>query len=221
MTTAASSSENQSSATPRATRDPERTRRRILKAAKKEFAKLGLSGARVDVIAERAKVNKRMIYHYFANKDGLFLAVLEQAYADIRKAEQALDLDHLEPVEAIRSLVAFTWGYYLRNPEFLRLVNSENLHKGRHLKASETIREIHSPLVRTVAEILRRGEAAGVFRANVDAVQLNISIAALGYYYLTNRHTLSIIFDRDLGAPDALDARLDFITDSVIDSLRA
>jgi AcrR family transcriptional regulator len=205
----------------RTTRDPARTRRRILTAAKKEFAKLGLSGARVDVIAERAKVNKRMIYHYFASKDGLFLAVLEQAYTDIRKAEQTLDLDHLEPIEAIRALVAFTWRYYLRNPEFLRLVNSENLHQGRHLKASKTIREIHSPLERMVADILRRGEESGVFRSNIDPVQLNISIAALGYYYLTNRHTLSILFDRDLGAECALDARLAFISDSVIDSLRS
>ena len=205
----------------RATRDPERTRARILGAAKAAFAERGLSGARVDEIAARAKVNKRMIYHYFDSKDRLFLAVLEGAYADIREAERALDLDHLDPVEAIRTLVTFTWDFYLRNPEFLRLINSENLHAGRHLAQSETIRDLHSPFVRMVGDILLRGERAGVFRKDVDPVQLYITIAALGYYYLTNRHTLSIIFDRDLMAPDALSARLDVMIDNVLGYLRS
>jgi len=204
----------------RATRDPERTRARILRAAKAAFAKRGLGGARVDEIATRAKVNKRMIYHYFGSKDRLFLAVLEGAYADIREAERALDLDHLDPLEAIKTLVAFTWDFYLRHPEFLRLINSENLHAGRHLAQSETIRDLHSPFVRMVADILLRGERTGVFRKDVDPVQLYITIAALGYYYLTNRHTLSIIFDRDLMAPDALSARHDFILDNVLGYLR-
>ena len=206
--------------TKRGTRDPDRTRARILAAAKRAFADSGLGGARVDQIAGGAKVNKRMIYHYFDSKDGLFLAVLERAYTDIRKAEQALDLDHLDPVEAIKTLVSFTWDYYLRNPEFLRLVNSENLHGGRHLAKSDTIQDLHSPFVQMVADILRRGERAGVFRKGVDPVQLNITIAALGYYYLTNRHTLSTIFDRDLMAPDALAARLDFMIDNVLGYLR-
>lgn len=206
--------------TKRKLRDPARTRARILAAAKAAFADRGLGGARVDQIAARAKVNKRMIYHYFGSKDGLFLAVLEGAYADIREAEQTLDLDHLDPVEAIKTLVAFTWDYYLKNPEFLRLVNSENLHGGRHLAKSEIIRDLHSPFVQMVADILARGERSGVFRKGVDPVQLNITIAALGYYYLTNRHTLSIIFDRDLMAPKALSARLDFMIDNVLDTLK-
>jgi len=204
----------------RVKRDPERTRARILDAAQAAFAERGLGGARVDEIAARAKVNKRMIYHYFGSKDRLFLAVLEGSYADIREAERALDLDHLDPLEAIRTLVAFTWDFYLRHPEFLRLINSENLHAGRHLAQSETIRDLHSPFVQMVADILVRGERTGVFRKNVDPVQLYISIAALGYYYLTNRHTLSIIFDRDLMAPDALSARLDAMIDNVLGYLR-
>ncbi len=205
----------------RATRDPERTRARILSAAKSAFAEAGLGGARVDEIAARAKVNKRMIYHYFGNKDGLFLAVLEGTYADIRKAERELDLGDLDPVEAIKTLVAATWEYYLRNPEFLRLINSENLHGGRHLAKSKIIRELHSPFVQMVAEILERGERAGVFRKGVDPVQLNITIAGLGYYYLTNRHTLSIIFDRDLMTPEALSARVDFMIENVLGYLMA
>ena len=205
---------------PRRARNPEATRRRILRAATGEFARLGLSGARVDRIAERARVNKRMIYHYFGSKDELFLAVLEGAYANIRNAERRLDLEHLAPEEAIRTLVTFTWNYYLDNPGFLRLVNSENLHKARHLKRSKVIKDMHSPFVEMVADILRRGARHGIFRKGVDPVQLNMTIAALGYYYLTNRYTSSIIFDRDLMAPAALDARLAFIIDNVLGYLR-
>ncbi|HUG60752.1 MAG TPA: TetR/AcrR family transcriptional regulator [Methylomirabilota bacterium] len=202
-------------------RDPEATRRRILKAAKSEFAKRGLGGARVDDIAARAKANKGMIYHYFGSKDDLFRAVLEEAYADIRKAERKLDLETLEPDAAIVHLVEFTWRYYLANPEFLTLVNSANLHRGQHLANSETIREIHRPLVGLVREILDRGVGAGVFRPGVDPVQLNITIAAIGYYYLTNRFTGSIIYERDLMSPDMLDARLAFNVDTILRLLKA
>lgn len=202
-------------------RDPVRTRARILDAAKAEFAELGLGGARVDGIAVRAGVNKRMLYHYFGGKDDLFLAVLEAAYADIRDAEKALRLEHLAPVEAITTLVTFTWNYFLENPEFLRLVNSENLHKARHLQGSAVIRDLHTPFVAMVADILARGEADGSFRGGVDPVQIIMSIAALGYYYLTNRYTSSILFDRDLMAQEALDARLAHILDTVLGYLRA
>lgn len=191
-------------------RDSEATRRRIMQAAKAEFAAHGLAGARVDVIAERAGANKRMIYHYFGNKDDLFRAVLEEAYADIRSAERALALDRLEPEEAIRTLVEFTWRYYLDNPEFLRLVNSANLHGGRHLEGSRRIRELHRAFVDLVSGILERGVAKGVFRDDVDAVNLNITVAAIGYYYLTNRFTGSIIYDRDLMDPRRLEERLRF-----------
>ncbi len=201
-------------------RDPVRTRARILDAAKAEFSELGLGGARVDGIALRASVNKRMLYHYFGGKDDLFLAVLEAAYADIRDAEKALKLEHLEPVEAIRTLVTFTWNYYLENPEFLRLVNSENLHKARHLEGSIVIRDLHAPFVAMVGDILMRGETDGSFRGGIDPVQIIMSIAALGYYYLTNRYTSSILFDRDLMAPKELDARLTHIVDTVLGYLR-
>ena len=189
-------------------RDADATRARILAAAKKEFARHGLGGARVDEIAERAKANKRMIYHYFGGKEQLFTAVLEAAYTDIRTAEQKLDLDALPPREALERLVRFTWGYYLKNPEFITLVNSENLHRARHLKKSDTVRVISRKFVSMMDTLLKRGVAEGVFRDGLDATQLNITIAAIGYYYLTNRHTGSIVFERDLTAPEALDARL-------------
>lgn len=132
---------------PKPTRDAAATRERILKAARLEFAKKGLAGARVDEIADRAEINKRMLYVYFGNKEDLFLAVLEGAYADIRTAEQKLELEHLEPIEALTTLVRFTWSYDLKHPEFLRLINSENLHRTRHLKRSARIKEMHSPFV--------------------------------------------------------------------------
>src|SRR5436190_10101920 len=145
-------------------RDPARNQERILRAATEEFARYGLGGARVDRIAARAGANKRMLYYYFGNKDDLFLAALEASYAQIRSAEQALELDHLQPRAALERLVAFTWDYFLANPEFLTLLNSENLHKGRHVARSWRVREMHSPLVAMLARILKRGEKAGVFR---------------------------------------------------------
>ena len=181
-----------------------------------EFASNGLGGARVDEIADRANANKRMIYHYFGSKEGLFQAVLEDAYLGIREAEQALALDHLSPRAALEKLVRFTWTYYLENPEFLTLVNSENLHKARHLKTSERIKIVSRRFVDMVQKLLDRGVADGVFRPGVDAVQLNITIAAIGYYYLTNRYTGAIVFERDMMTPDALEERLAFNVETVM-----
>jgi AcrR family transcriptional regulator len=198
------------------TRDAAATKTRILEAAKREFAKNGLSGARVDLIAEKARANKRMIYHYFGSKEGLFQTVLEDAYVDIRTAEQKLNLDHLEPTAALERLVRFTWDYYLKNPEFITLVNSENLHRAKHLKKSEIVKVYSRRFVTMVDDILKRGIEAGVFRPGIDPVQLNITIAAIGYYYLTNRFTGSIVFEKDLMAKEALAERLDFNIDTIL-----
>jgi AcrR family transcriptional regulator len=203
-----------------AVRDPEQTRARILAAAKAEFARVGLGGARVDRIAALAGANKRMLYYYFGNKDELFRAVLEATYEHIRESEKALHLDAVDPAEAIRRLVAFTWDYYLRHPEFLSLLNSANLHRAEHLKQSTKVRRMHSPFVALIGDILERGRAAGRFRDGVDAVQLYISIAALAYFYLGNNYTLSAIFGRDLKAKKARDERLAHMTDLVLGYLR-
>jgi len=202
-------------------RDPEVTRARILEAAKMEFAKLGLAGARVEAIATRSKANKRMIYHYFGSKEELFVAVLEDAYADIRTAELKLNLDHLSPEDAIVALATHTWNYYLKNPEFMTLVNSENLHKARHLKKSERFKELHHDFISMLQRILDRGVEAGVFRSGVDARQLHITMAAIGYYYLTNRHTSGLIFDIDFMSKEALKTRLDFNIETVLRLVRA
>ena len=179
-------------------RDPQKNQARILRAATAEFARVGLGGARVDRIAARAGANKRMLYYYFGNKEDLFLAVLEASYARIRSAERALHLADLDPRQAMRRLVGFTWDYYLKHPEFLTLLNSENLHRARHIRRSKNIIAMHSPFVAMIKEVLQRGVRTGRFRRGVDPVQLYISIAALGYFYLSNRHTLSTIFERDL-----------------------
>ncbi len=197
-------------------RDADATKARIMAAAKKEFAKNGLGGARVDVISERAKANKRMIYHYFGSKEDLFQAVLEAAYLDIRTAEQKLELEDLPPRDALETLVRFTWTYYLKNPEFVTLVNSENLHRARHLKKSEAIKVVSRKFISMVGGILERGVASGEFRTGVDPVQLNITIAAIGYYYLTNRYTGAIVYEQDLMRPEALDARLQFNIDTIM-----
>ncbi|MFN4141734.1 TetR/AcrR family transcriptional regulator [Aestuariivirga sp.] len=197
-------------------RDPEATRARILKAAKAEFARKGLGGARVDDIAARARTNKRMLYHYFGNKDDLFRITLEDAYADIREAEARLEIEKDDPLTALKRLVRFTWSYYLDNPEFITLVNSENLHKARHIKVSERMREMSRPFVERMRALLARGAREGLFRGDLDAVQVNITIAAIGYYYLTNRFTGSIVFERDLMDKAALEKRLDFNTKTIL-----
>lgn len=201
-------------------RDASATRSRILLAAKSEFSRLGLAGARVDAIASKAGANKRMIYHYFGSKDDLFTRVLEDAYLDIRRAERELRLDDLEPCDALRTLVCFTWDYYLKNPEFIRLVNSANLHCGRHLRGSSRVRDSSRLFVGMVEEILDRGVSAGVFRPDIDAVQLNITIAAIGYYYLTNRFTGEILFERDFMTSSALSSRLDFNISTIMNLVK-
>jgi len=201
-------------------RNPARNQERILKAATGEFARFGLGGARVDRIAARAGANKRMLYYYYGNKEDLFLAVLEASYARIRRAEMGLHLLDLDPVQGMRRMVEFTWNYYLKHPEFLTLLNSENLHRARHLKRSRDIAAMHSPLIALLRDLLLRGERAGRFKKGVDPVQLYISIAALGYFYLSNRHTLSTIFERDLLAPKSKAERLKHMTELVLGYLR-
>ena len=188
-------------------RDSDRSQQAILLAASDEFAQHGLGGARVERIAERAGLDKRLIYYYFSSKDRLFQAVLEDTYKRIRTAESKLQLADLDPVEAVRRLTEFTWKYHVEHPEFVTLLNSANLHGARHLHQSAHIREMNSPLIDLLSGILDRGRAAGVFRAGVDPVQLYISIASLAFFYVANNATLSTIFGRNLMTPKALNER--------------
>lgn len=201
-------------------RNPARTRERILQAALAEFAAKGMGGTRVDEIAARAGANKRMIYHYFGSKADLFLAVLEHTYAMIREGERALSLADLDPPSAMRRLIEFTFDHFVAHPEFITLLNSENLHRARHLARSTRVREMHSPLVATIATIISRGAARGDFRDDVDPMQLYISIAGLGYFYLSNIHTLATIFGQDLGAPEARASRRRHMVEVILGYLR-
>jgi len=197
-------------------RDADRSQATILAAARDEFAEFGLGGARMDRIAERAGLNKRLIYYYFEDKEQLFRAVLEQAYLHIREEERKLKLLELKPADAIRRLVEFTWDYYLAHPEFLTLLNSANLHRARHLHESRRAREMNSPLIEMLAEILERGRKDGSFRGGVDPLQLYVSIAGLSYFYLSNSHTLSAVFGRDLLTTKAKNERLSHMCDVIL-----
>ncbi|MEI6716960.1 MAG: TetR/AcrR family transcriptional regulator [Betaproteobacteria bacterium] len=202
------------------TRDPEKSRANILEAARTEFARSGLGGARVDQIAKMAGINKRMLYHYFGNKDDLFCSVLEANYAHKRDSEKALALEQEEPVEAIRKLIALTWDYYLKHPEFLTLLNSANLHQAAHIKKSREIRKMHTPFVSMIKSVLDKGASQKVFKKDVDPAQLYITIAGLSYFYLSNQYTLSAIFGRNLLAPSARKERLTHMTDVVLSFLK-
>jgi AcrR family transcriptional regulator len=201
-------------------RDPARTRAQILGAALTEFSQKGLAGARVDQIAARAGINKRMIYHYFGNKEDLFLAVLEHTFDDIGRREAELHLEDMEPIAGMRRLIAFSFNYYIENPHFIRLLNTENLHVGAHLKRSKQVRERHSLMVRMIEDLLERGRRAGVFRAGIDPIQLYISIAGMGGFYFFNIHTLSTVFGTDLDTRGARTTRLAHVTEVILGYLR-
>lgn len=202
-----------------APRNPERTRAAILNAAIAEFTSKGLSGARIDRIAKRARVNKRMIYYYFGDKERLYISVLEEIYTAIRTAEIGLNLTDRNPTDGMRELIEFTWHYFIDHPEFLSLLATENFNRARYLKNSRRIRELHSPLIGMISDLLKRGAEQKIFRPGVDPVELYISIAALGFFYLSNRYTLSTIFSRDLTDPEQLCARGQHIVEVILDFL--
>ncbi|MFB5151597.1 TetR family transcriptional regulator [Burkholderia orbicola] len=187
---------------PKIKRDPEGTRRRILMAAAEEFANGGLFGARVDQIARRAETNERMLYYYFGSKEQLFTAVLEHAFSALTEAERVLDLDGVAPVEAVTRLAHFVWDYYRDHPELLRLINNENLHEARYLHKSTRIREMMSPIVAKLGNVLMRGQKAGLFRGDVDPLRFYVTLSGLGYYIVSNRFTLAATLGRDFTDTD-------------------
>lgn len=201
-------------------RQPVATRRNILGAAIAEFAAEGLAGGRVDEIARRAHVSKRMLYHYFGNKDALWLAVLEDTYGKIRGEERRLDVGRLPPREGMRRLVEFSVRYCQDHPEFVSLLIGENLNRARHLRRSAKMRDLHISLLEVIADLLDRGARAGVFRAGIDPAKLYITIASLGFFYFSNVHTLSVIFGRNLNAPAARRQHLSHAVDVVLGFLR-
>lgn len=201
-------------------RDANVSRTRILDAATAEFAAHGFEGARVDAIARRAAVNKNLLYHYFGNKEELFVAVMEAMYRLMRAHHNELEIKDMAPAAAMAELVCATFRLFVERPEVISLLNTENLHRARHIRRSKTIRDLYDPLQAALAEILAKGEARGDFRQGVDPVELYISISALGYFYVSNAHTLGFIFHRDLLAPERTREREAHIVEMVLGYLR-
>lgn len=181
----------------RVKRDPEGTRRRILEAATGQFTKFGLAGARVDAIATEAGTNERMLYYYFQSKEGLYVAVLEAMYARFAELERSLDLSGLEPADAIRELAQSIWAHLRANPEWLSLVNNENLHQGRYLERCAKLSTTISPVVDLLRMTLARGAAAGQFRRDVDPLDFYVTLVGIGYYVVSNHYTIEAFTGRN------------------------
>jgi AcrR family transcriptional regulator len=202
------------------TNDPDRTRRDIVEVATREFAQKGYSGARVDAIASRTRTSKRMIYYYFGGKEGLYLAVLEEAYSSIRRAESTLDLESLPPEAALRTLVGSTFDYYTEHPEFVRLVMNENIMDGAHMARSKTIGKLNVTVIDALRRLIARGQKDRTFRRDIDPIELHMSISALGIFNVANRATFSLIFRRDMTSPKALAARREEVVEIVLRHVR-
>jgi AcrR family transcriptional regulator len=195
--------------------DPEGTKRNIIEVATEEFASKGFSGARVDDIAARTKTSKRMIYYYFGGKEGLYIAILEEAYRKIRSVEATLDLEHQSPEEALRTLVAFTFDYQNAHPEFVRLVMNENIMNGAYVSRSKVIQRLNNAVISALEDLLARGQREGTFRRDVDPIDLHMSISALCIFNIANRATFSTIFKHDMASPKALNARRAQVVDII------
>ncbi|HEY7487055.1 MAG TPA: TetR/AcrR family transcriptional regulator [Streptosporangiaceae bacterium] len=183
-------------------RDAERTRAEILDVAQREFARHGYAGARVDDMAALMRTTKRMIYYYYGGKENLYVAVLEKAYSEVRAAESAIDVEHLAPVEAIRTLAELTFDYHERHEDFIKLVSIENIHQAEHLRKSEVLGKLGTPVVELISRILDAGRANGDFVADVDAVDVHVLISSFCFFRIANQHTFGALFGRDLTAPE-------------------
>ena len=196
------------------------TRDSILKAATKVFARNGFSGGRVEEISKAAKSYDRMIYYYFGSKEGLYIAVLEEMYCRFNDAEAGLDLGSDQPVESLTAVIRFMWGYYLKNPEFITLLNTENLHRGRHIAKSLRARDYSSPAIEVLARVLASGAEQGLFRDRLEARDVYLMIAGMSYFYLSNRFTLSAFLGEKIDTPAALQSWESFVIDSVLRTVR-
>ena len=198
---------------------PEANRARILKAAIDEFASRGFKGASMDAIASRTHTTRAMINYYFGGKEEIYLAVLEQVYAEIRHAESFLDLEHLAPVDAIRRIVEFTYEYYLTHQYFVRIVVAENQAKGRHFRKSKAMRTLNRPIIDMLARVIERGQAEGMFRRDVDPVEVHMAIAALGMFNVTNQYTFGAIFQREMGTRGDVRRRREIVGEVILSYL--
>ena len=195
---------------------PEANRARILAAAIAEFASRGFKGASMDAIAARTQTTRALINYYFGSKERLYLAVLERVYAEIREAENELELEHLAPVDAIRRIVEFTYDYYVGHEYFVRLVVAENQAKGRHMKRFPSLRTVNRPIVDMLGAVVARGQAEGVFRRDVDPIDIHMAIAALGMFNVTNQYTFGTLFQPAMGAKGDVPSRRRMVADMIL-----
>ena len=206
---------------PTRTNDPERTKANILEVAAREFGEFGLAGARIDEIAAKTQTSKRMIYYYFGSKEGLYLAVLEESYRRVRDIEGELHLQDLEPEQALRRLVAFTFDHHLANENYIRLVMNENIARGQYIAQSQNIQDLNVPAIAAIRHLYERGVAGGVFRKGLDAVDIHASISALSFFNVSNRHTFGQIFKIDMQSPAYIAHRRDSVIEMVVRFMRA
>lgn len=202
------------------TNDPDRTMANILEVARTEFAAKGLAGARIDEIASLTHTSKRMIYYYFGSKEGLYIAVLESAYREMRETEGTLDLEELPAEAALRKLVGFTHDFQLAHPDFIRLVMTENINRGEFLRRSQVIQELNVPAIQQVREVYERGVRDGVFRPGLDPLDIHMTISALCFFNVSNKHTFALIFKCDLDAPETVAKRRENIIETVLRFVR-
>jgi AcrR family transcriptional regulator len=202
-------------------RDRERTRTQILDVATAEFAAHGYSGARVDEIAALTKTTKRMIYYYFGGKKQLYVAALERAYARIRAAEREVDVAHLDPVTALRRIAEITFDHHESHPDFIRLVCVENVHQGEHIRELASLVDLNTPVIQLLDELLQRGRATGLFRSDVDAIDVHMMISSFCFFRVANRYTFGAIFGRDLVDPRDRERYRTMLGDSVVHYLTA
>jgi AcrR family transcriptional regulator len=198
---------------------PEENRASIVAAAIDEFSARGFKGASMDAIAARTRATRALINYYFGSKEKLYIAALEQVYAEIRAAEVELDLDHLAPIDAIRRIVEFTFHYYLKHEGFVRIVVAENQAKGRHLRKSKAMRTLNRPIIDRLARVIARGQADGRFRPDIDPVEIHKAIAALGMFNVTNRYTFGAIFQREMGSKGDVDRRREIVAEVILSYL--
>jgi AcrR family transcriptional regulator len=198
------------------TNDPERTKANILEVAATEFGEKGLAGARIDEIANATQTSKRMIYYYFGSKEGLYLAVLEESYKKVRDIEAELHLEDLEPEQALRRLVAFTFDHHLNHENYIRLVMSENINRGQYLAQSQRIQELNVPAIAAIKHLYDRGVKKGVFRRGLDAVDIHASISALSFFNVSNQHTFGLIFKLDIRSPSYITHRRDNVVEMIV-----
>lgn len=193
----------------------------IIEVAMAEFAEKGLAGARIDEIAAATQTSKRMIYYYFGSKEGLYLAVLEESYRQMRETESKQHLEDLEPEAALRKLVEFTFDHHVSSENYIRVVMSENMNRGQYLAQSQTIQQLNVPAISAIRKLYERGVASGVFRPGLNAIDIHESISALAFFNVSNRHTFGLIFKRDMSAPKIAAARRAAITEMVVRYVRA